>query len=200
MEPIRCFFVTETGQATISLRRYRSGSSCAANDHGYCNAVVMIGEGALVRDGRYIAALPQPPRDDPRWPRACACGYAFADADDWHISQHPVYRREDTGGLIYEPPHRFPAGALWYADWRLPPAAGPDGHCLMCMTPGGEWAIDSRASNCTLPDDNIHKCWVRHGEVPNITVDKQGNTCAAGAGSIMAGSYHGFLTDGFLVG
>jgi hypothetical protein len=41
-----------------------------------------------------------------------------------------------------------------------------------------------------------HKCWVRHGEPPNHTVDKRGNTCGAGAGSILSGSYHGFLRDG----
>jgi len=56
--------------------------------------------------------------------------------------------------------------------------------------------IDSRASNCTLPDDNVHKCWVRHGEAPNFTVDKNGATCAAGAGSIQTSNWHGFLRNG----
>lgn len=32
-----------------------------------------------------------------------------------------------------------------------------------------------------------------------ITVDKNGTTCAAGAGSISAGPYHGFLRNGQLV-
>jgi hypothetical protein len=40
---------------------------------------------------------------------------------------------------------------------------------------------------------------VRHGEAPNITVDKNGVTCGAGAGSIQCGSYHGFLRNGELV-
>lgn len=52
--------------------------------------------------------------------------------------------------------------------------------------------------NCTMPYDYEHRCWVRHGEPPAITVDKQGHTCAAGAGSIQCGSYHGFLEDGAL--
>ena len=69
----------------------------------------------------------------------------------------------------------------------------------MCKLPNGrEWDIDSRCSNCTLPDDRIHRCWVRHGEPPNIHVDKNGHTCSAGAGSILAGDYHGFLHNGEL--
>jgi hypothetical protein len=66
------------------------------------------------------------------------------------------------------------------------------------MTPGGEWIIDSRASNCTMPEDTEHRCWVRHGEAPDFHVDKNGKTCNAGAGSIKCGSYHGFLQNGFL--
>jgi len=61
--------------------------------------------------------------------------------------------------------------------------------------------IDSRASNCTMPDDNAHRCWVRHGrpEDGTLHVDKNGLTCAAGGGSILAGNYHGFLHHGHLV-
>ena len=72
------------------------------------------------------------------------------------------------------------------------------GHLLVVCPSGQSWDIDSRASNCTMPDDRTHRCWVRHGEPPNLTVDKAGKTCAAGAGSIIAGSYHGFLRNGEL--
>lgn len=60
--------------------------------------------------------------------------------------------------------------------------------------------IDGRASNCTMPDDNVHKCWVRHGrpEDGTLHVDKNGNTCAAGAGSIATPNFHGFLHNGDL--
>lgn len=47
-----------------------------------------------------------------------------------------------------------------------------------------------------MPDDAEHRCWIRHGEPPLITVDKNGLTCAAGAGSIQCRDYHGFLRDG----
>jgi hypothetical protein len=94
--------------------------------------------------------------------------------------------------------------------WRGPsptdptlPAAHPsysfiDGPALWVMTPGGSWCVDSRASNCTQPYDYAHRCWIRHGEPPSITVDKNGLTCQAGAGSIAVGSYHGFLRNGQL--
>lgn len=76
---------------------------------------------------------------------------------------------------------------------------GADGRCLAVILPNGrEWMIDAEASNCTRKGDRTHKCWVRHGEPPNITVGKDGETCDAGAGSIMAGDYHGFLRDGVL--
>lgn len=71
---------------------------------------------------------------------------------------------------------------------------------LCVRTPGGDWVIDSRCSNCTLPKDDTHKCWPRRGVAPAITVDKSfGNTCEAGGGSIISGDYHGFLRDGYLI-
>jgi hypothetical protein len=64
----------------------------------------------------------------------------------------------------------------------------------------GSWDIDSRASNCTMKEDCTHRCWVRHGE-PSATlhVDKNGETCKAGTGSIVFGKYHGFIDYGELV-
>lgn len=80
---------------------------------------------------------------------------------------------------------------------RQPSHLFRDGWHLMVMCPGHEvWNIDSRASNCTKPYDYAHQCWIRHGTPPLITVDKNGPTCAAGAGSIQVGKYHGFLQGG----
>jgi hypothetical protein len=72
-----------------------------------------------------------------------------------------------------------------------------DGQHLFAIVPGGDiWDIHSRASNCTMPQDNKHRCWVLHGTPPNVTVDKNGLTCAAGAGSIQTRNWHGFLQNG----
>lgn len=97
---------------------------------------------------------------------------------------------------------RAPVGAMYFFDNPDPissyrPHPGPN---LFVNVPGGHgWCIDSRASNCSRPEDNEHHCWVRHGDPPNVTVDKNGETCAAGAGSIQTGDWHGFLRDGRLV-
>lgn len=76
-----------------------------------------------------------------------------------------------------------------------------DGRVLVVILPDGHpWTIDSRANNCTMPDDDKHWCWVREGrpEDGSLNVTKNGRTCAAGAGSIMTGKYHGFLRHGKL--
>jgi hypothetical protein len=74
-----------------------------------------------------------------------------------------------------------------------------DGFHLHVILPNGhEWDVDGRASNCTLKDDRTHRCWIRSGDPPKVTAGKKGHTCSAGAGSIAAGSYHGFLRDGVL--
>lgn len=114
------------------------------------------------------------------------------------LNTFTLWRRVDTGGMW--PLHSAPPGAMWFAPWMSDHfTPGPDGNILVVRTPGGDWVVDSRASNCGLPNDNEHKCWIRHGTVPNITVDKNGKTCSAGAGSIQCGNYHGFLRDGHLV-
>ena len=102
--------------------------------------------------------------------------------------------------LIYDTPsEELEPGCLYWADY-LPEDMHWDNHHgsqLHAVLPNGNnWNIDSRASNCTLPQDRTHRCWCRHGEVPNITVNKDGVTCSAGGGSIFSGNYHGFLTNG----
>lgn len=146
-----------------------------------------------------------------------------SDAGHMYPNQ-PLYRREDTGEEFPYLNCRGDSraiGAMYYCDWLdeyghkgpsdkphdrswvtpgLPRAYQPtDGKYLAVVTPGGTWIIDSRCSNCTLPNDNEHHCWVRHGTPPNVTVDKAGKTCQAGAGSIQCGKYHGFLRGGRLV-
>jgi hypothetical protein len=139
----------------------------------------------------------------------CECGHVFDLKRSMGRSAGRYWRRVDTGE-VKRRTFEFGTGAMWRADWYTGGKIvdgkqlygwdwdnqfeGP----LVVMTPGGEWVIDSRASNCGRPDDRTHRCWVRHGEPPNIHVDKNGDTCAAGAGSIVCGNYHGFLHNGFL--
>lgn len=111
----------------------------------------------------------------------------------------PIMRRMDTGEE--RSGRDLPVGALWVNGGAPSRYQGADGLSIYCRLPGGHsWLIDGRASNCTMPNDNEHKCWVRHGTVgEKLHVDKNGLTCTAGAGSIMVEGYHGFLHNGELV-
>jgi hypothetical protein len=162
---------------------------------------------------------------DPRWPERCRhCGFVFGSVGEFQVFLEPMYRRTDTGELFTL--RAAPPGAIWNADWlaKYDEWRGPDGRSLVCRCPDGhDWTIDSRASNCDSPcatcrapyhqhyktpaqvpclkfvDSRPHKCWIRHGEPPALTVDKAGVTCGAGAGSIQTPKWHGFLRGGFLV-
>lgn len=126
--------------------------------------------------------------------KRCGCTPSAESEIKIHLCIEPVYNTESGNPE---------AGDLFWNDW-LPENFYWDNHKgyhLMCVLPNGhEWNIDSRASNCTMPEDKNHKCWIRHGnpETEKVTVNKNGVTCNAGAGSIWIDDYHGFLTDGNL--
>lgn len=81
---------------------------------------------------------------------------------------------------------KVPAGAVWDIGKFGNYQKGPDGRSLVVMTPQGEWFIDGKSYTCTRKDDHEHRCWVRHGspEEGNFCINKKGNTCESGAGSI----------------
>ncbi len=126
------------------------------------------------------------------------------DPRDWPPSKYIVGWKCEATGETHVHCHEFGIGAMWYAIWM------PRNWCwdnetephLLVRVPNGashrDWDIDSRASNCTLPHDRKHRCWVRHGKPPLVTVDKKGVSCNAGAGSILMPEWHGFLTNGEL--
>jgi len=126
----------------------------------------------------------------------CGCKPISDDEIKHRSCIEPIY---DTESGKLEP------GSLFYNDW-LPLNFHFDNQIkphLSCILPNGqEWNIDSRASNCTMPDERSHRCWIVDGnpEENNITVSKNGHTCDAGGGSIQAGNYHGFLRNGKFTG
>src|SRR5436190_1464270 len=177
---IKVFMIHVTGLTHRYLRRYASGSTCELG-HGYHNADVFIDKGII---GEASTSIPgRLNKLDPRWPTHCKCGYKFKPEDEWQLDVNPEYCRADDHSKVYRRMDA-PVGAMWDADWYGPESAGPDGLNLMVRTPGGDWLIDGKASNCGRPEDDVHKCWIRHGVPPNITVNKNGDTCSAGAGSI----------------
>jgi hypothetical protein len=201
------YWLEPTDRVQLSLRRHTHWDELRP-DHPYHSASMPIGEIPATyethdSEHRTLATVSpehQAPREDPRWPTSCDCGYVFTNDDEWQHFQDLLYRRIDTGA---ETPLRDASpGGSWDA-WWMPPAFranSPDGLYLMVILPNGRhWAVDSEASNCTRKGEP-HQCWVRHGNPRDcqLTVDKNGDTCAAGAGSIQAGDYHGFLRDGVL--
>lgn len=69
-------------------------------------------------------------------------------------------------------------------------------HLHVICPDGCDWDIDSRAGNCSMPNERAHRCWVRTGAPPDITVGKAGFTCEAGGGSIQTSRYHGMFQNG----
>lgn len=212
---IKVFWIEPTDRERQWLRRFSFGKDrpCAKSTYG-CDAMFELGEGdVLYTSDGYIDATkrkPMPARNDPRWPKTCtACGQPFTEKDEFQLHTKQIYLRADTGARFTL--RDAPPGACWDAWWiserkkGCPTGCGymvgPDHRSLVVKCPDGhEWMINNRASNCTLKDDNTHQCWVRHGKPEDGTlhVDKNGNTCSAGAGSIATGKWHGFLHNGEL--
>ena len=101
---------------------------------------------------------------------------------------------DHVGDMFYAPWLHDSGKCMWWDNCN-----DPRGHIIIRMPDGGYWDTNSRASNCTMKEDRNHRCWVKHGEPPQLTIDKNGLTCGAGAGSIQMITWHGFLRDGKLV-
>lgn len=147
----------------------------------------------------------------PRIPCDCGTPLCTKQADgapEFQVHHRRLY--QVRGGDRRTTKDTFEPGDMYWAQWY--PCADHaeciygwtncDGRHLMVVLPNGrEWDTGSRASNCDLPKDNTHRCWVRHGDPDRgelVHIDKAGITCTAGAGSIQAGDYHGFLHRGIL--
>jgi hypothetical protein len=212
---IKAFLLEPLMRRRFYLRRYSPASTGCAKGKWGCGTAMVLLPGRdedfawVVEPDGYQTFPPTPEIDhaDPRWPSTCErCGGAMPADAVWQVMQEQLYRRVDTGELIA---HRYmPPGSLYFQDpdkrygefAGVFPGGGPDGRVLSAVCPGGaRWCIDSRANNCTMPNDDKHRCWVRHGDpaAGTIHVDKNGLTCKAGAGSIKTGNWHGYLDHGF---
>ena len=186
--PWTCVLLVETDRASMSLRRYTTDRAKPCTAGFYHEAKTLIGLASLTIDaeGNWYVNMPQPPHTDPRWPVQCACGYGFADEDNWQLSSSRLYKRQDTGAELTldeaEP------GMLWEAPWYVDTGwHGDDGRSYVMRLPGGgEWAIDAVSTSGGR--------WQRTGEAPRFTV----RPSILSYGSATRKRYHGFLTDGVL--
>lgn len=201
-----CFYLEPTDRCRYALRRYSRTEEKCVGKYGYHNARFSLGETKAIFDGEgrertvRIEEKKENFLDDLRWPKKCDfCEYEFVDGDEKQLFYDLVYRRTDTNEELLT--RDAPPGAMWDAWWMPERWRGPDGRSLIVICPDrAEWSIDGPAKNCTTPDDLEHRCWLRTGDVPKVTVGKSGppgwHTCSAGAGSIATPGYHGFLIDG----
>lgn len=211
-------FIHENG-TTARLRVYWEGHptngcpNCGGSGKpGYHNAEFPLGETDELKAYNSFGK-PEDFSDD-RWPTKCdhcpsvvppGGPYGHRIRPDGFTVNRQVFvrRRYNTASGKPEP------GDLLLADWYHHKSSEGKMSCLfwdncteyhvMAKLPNGEdWDIMSRASNCGLPNDRLHRCWVTHGKAEDgtIHVDKEGLTCAAGAGSIAVPGYHGFLHHG----
>ncbi len=165
---------------------YSNVHKCKSTGY-YCNAQIYIKTTSVLFDNRWGADDFSPEF----YPKICdACGEPFGDRGQYQLFRERNYNTRtgspEIGDLFYRD----------YSDYKIwDNETGPH---LIAVCPGGQqWDIDSRASNCGMKEDRLHRCWVRHGEPPLITVDKKGGlTCNAGAGSIKTSNWHGFLRNG----
>lgn len=207
MNPIRCFELKPIKKSRLWLRRYTSGTPCPndSSKYSYHCAKTLIGDVDISDDRREI--FEEIADSDPRWPVTCEkCAYVFQTKDERQNFTRHLYARSDTGAIMTQ--DEAPPGAIIDATWLHGSSwCGLDGRSIIVKIPEkadgtgtSEWMVDGPANNCTLPDDKVHRCWCRHGEVPNLTIDKVGVTCSAGAGSILChGGFHGFLREGYIV-
>ncbi len=205
----KCFVIEPTGKYRLYLRRYTHGNGPCPKHGNYHQAFTLIEDNVSYEDPRFpedakyegkVCIGDYWPHGDPRWPTHCDCGQSLDGPGEWQLFPKELYQRQDQPESTPITLDEAQPGALWRQPWLEDNEAyrGVDGHSWMCRTPGGDWMIDGPANNCTMKGDTKHKCWCRHGTAPEFHVDKSGITCAAGAGSIVAGNYHGFLHNGWL--
>ena len=153
MSTIKCFLIESTGRTILSARRY-SEELCTQAAFGKHDAETEFSRVQGNPAGHHAN------EDEKRtlpFPEKCQCGYVFQEHDVWQVQNEHEYKRADTGELTTI--NDAPVGAIWRAPWYegWPEYQGLDGKSYVCKTPGGNWAIDTRAANCTRMDDETHK-------------------------------------------
>lgn len=193
---IKLFIAHPTGRCRVVLRRYEKGACKASGWDRHDAQEIVVDDAAAsprgadgFREGsRYAEDFP---RDDPRWPGECACGFRFTAGSDFQVNEQEWFT-DDHGG-------RFPWGI---GSWRAPVGAMIRAHWLDGVWPdngcepyrielpnGCEW-LTSQPSTQEGSTQNGPQ-WKVTGRPPLITVTP----------SILAhhGVWHGWIRNGELV-
>lgn len=218
MGEIRARLIQEIGtRAFLRVFTYSNEHACPATKGDGCDARLHLADAPTTEDHVIGGDVADHPVES--WPTTCsACSLPFPASATRQVLRKRLFDtasgEPEIGDLFwvtYE--HWLSDVTSYYTSAKDVRPCQPtrciarwtncDGRHLHAILPNGhEWNVMGRASNCGLPDDQEHRCWVMTGELPRVTVGKGGKTCPAGVGSIAApavgGSpaWHGFLVDG----
>lgn len=151
-----------TGRYERRLRRYTfsPGNACPSGMGHTASAVIgMVGE-----DEHQPVTGDLHPHDDSRWPGTCEhCGYVFADADQWQLSDKAIYRLPDGSEFTFSRSLGMcaPPGTMIRAWWFDEHAEVPGESWLIALPDGGDWCTTQRAAG------GGH--WTVTGTAPDIT-------------------------------
>ena len=187
--PWKMFMTEPTEFCQRSLRRhFNSNGKPLPDPKHYHDAEVVIDAQFLAPGGDHgRGTLGEEYRNDPRWPKSCACGYVFTPDDHFQLNESRLWKGAPDGKLHLL--RANPPGATWAADWFPEEGpngnyTGPDGKVWCVMLPGGmEWIIYGYASGSPKSK------WHVEGTVPNITVSPS---------IAQIGVYHGFVSGGVI--
>jgi len=196
--PTQVRFIQEIG-TQARLRRYWGGKDCP-NSYGVKgrpgghNAEHFLAASPKIGDWE-LGGMPED-HAEALWPAKCDdCGALVPPEAAKQVSRRRLYDSPsgspEPGDVFWLPCYGSEGNCPWWDNC-------PGRHLHVVLPNGHSWDIDSRASNCQMKDDRAHRCWVRSGEPPLVTANKNGLTCGAGAGSISVPGYHGFLLNGIL--
>jgi hypothetical protein len=114
--------LTPTEQFKIELRRYCGGSEdgsvgwqCEASGVGYHSAKLPT-DRRISAESQYNGSVRGATAEEQaweEWPKQCACGYQFADADPWQIWEERLFTLEDGTEVTLA---EAPIGAAYYGD------------------------------------------------------------------------------------
>jgi hypothetical protein len=192
------------------IRNYKSEQSCpnccGGGKPGYHNALTLIRDVPELNAGKVFGEVADYPPE--KWPTQCSdCGalVPMSESKSTIVGQSAtvVHRQVFTKRLYNTASGSPEPGDLYESHWHESGKCiywdNCSGQHLQAVLPNGDhWDLNSRASNCTMRQDRTHRCWIVSGDPRDGTVhvDKNGVTCAAGAGSIAVEGYHGFLHHG----
>lgn len=218
---VACFLIEPIPEADWVLRITSADAkkgACSKTWLGVHDAVAVIDTGPLIPREQYFHGHERkmPPLDDPRWPRACECGYVFGKGDLRRLGMRPVYVSKTRAGRfsVYGADNMVP-GMIYEAYWShdpkvvrveqfgagaAVPASGNRSLCVDRTLSGHFRKINSKRSPyiVVLPDHSAFHLDSASGDYPGVVKGEAPRLTAWG--TIKGLRWQGVLETGILKG